>query len=72
MCRNIRRLRRPDGEPTDDELRDASLQFVRKISGYRVPSRANRDAFDRAVTEVADAARRLFDGLAPAGTVAPH
>lgn len=63
MCRNIRKLRQPTGQPTEDELRDAALQFVRKISGYREPSRANRDAFDGAVTEIAEASRRLFDRL---------
>lgn len=63
MCRNIKRLRQPDREPTDEELRDASLQFVRKISGYRVPSKANQEAFDRAVDEVAAAGRSLFDSL---------
>ncbi len=63
MCRNIRQLRRPDGPPTDEELRDAALQFVRKISGYRQPSRANRAAFDGAVSEIARAARRMFDRL---------
>jgi hypothetical protein len=63
MCRNIRILRRPEGPPTDDELHDAALQFVRKISGYRVPSRANEIAFERAVREVAMAGRRLFDDL---------
>lgn len=63
MCRNIRKLRQPTGQPTEAELRDAALQFVRKISGYREPSRANRDAFDGAVTEIAEASRRLFDRL---------
>ncbi len=63
MCRNIRKLRQPTGLPTEDELRDAALQFVRKISGYREPSKANRDAFDTAVTEIADASRKLFDRL---------
>lgn len=63
MCRNIRKLRRPDGEPTDEELRDAALQFVRKISGYPRPSRANQAAFDAAVEEVAAASRRMFDRL---------
>ena len=63
MCRNIKRLRRPEGQPTDEELRDAALQFVRKISGYRQPSRANREAFDGAVAEVAEASRRMFDRL---------
>lgn len=63
MCRNIKRLRRPDQAPTDQELRDAALQFIRKISGYNAPSQANREAFDAAVGEVADAGRRLFDSL---------
>lgn len=63
MCRNIKKLRRPEGQPTDEELRDAALQFVRKISGYRQPSKANQDAFEGAVTEVAEASRRLFNRL---------
>lgn len=63
MCRNIKRLRHPEGQPTDEELRDAALQFIRKISGYRVPSQANAAVFDRAVAEVAAASRRMFDGL---------
>jgi hypothetical protein len=63
MCRNIKKLRQPDREPTDAELHDAALQFVRKISGYRVPSRTNQEAFDRAVTEVVEATRRMFDDL---------
>ena len=63
MCRNIKKLRRPESAPTDAELQDAALQFVRKISGYREPSRANREAFDDAVMDVTTAARRLFDTL---------
>ena len=63
MCRNIKKLRRPEAAPTDVELHDAALQFVRKISGYREPSRANRDAFDHAVADVAAAARDLFESL---------
>lgn len=63
MCRNIRKLRTPDGAPTNEELTDAALQFVRKISGYRQPSRANEEAFDGAVAEIADASRRMFDRL---------
>ncbi len=63
MCRNIKQLRYSDRAPTDEELRDAALQFVRKVSGYRVPSRANAQAFDQAVEEVAEATRRLFDEL---------
>jgi hypothetical protein len=63
MCRNIRKLRTPDGAPTDEELTDAALQFVRKISGYWQPSRANEGAFDAAVVEIAEASRRMFDRL---------
>ncbi len=64
MCRNIRQLRRPNDPPTDDELHDAALQFVRKLTGYRVPSRANREAFDSAVEGVAALTRELFERLA--------
>jgi hypothetical protein len=63
MCRNIKRLRRPDASPSDQELHDAALQFVRKISGYNAPSHANRLAFDTAVDDVAAAARRMFESL---------
>ncbi len=63
MCRNIKKLRRHEVEPTDEELRDAALQFVRKISGYHQPSRANEEAFDSAIVEIADASRRMFDRL---------
>jgi hypothetical protein len=63
MCRNIKKLRSPGHMPTDQELHDAALQFVRKISGFTAPSRANQDAFDTAVHEVAGAGRRLFDSL---------
>jgi hypothetical protein len=63
MCRNIRKLRTPDGAPTDEELTDAALQFVRKISGYRRPSRANEEVFNSAIVEIADASRRMFDRL---------
>ncbi|HSB54451.1 MAG TPA: DUF2277 domain-containing protein [Gemmatimonadales bacterium] len=63
MCRNIKRLRHPDHEPTDQELHEAALQFVRKISGVRAPSKANQAAFDRAVHDVAAAGRALFQSL---------
>lgn len=64
MCRNIKKLRRPGiAQPSDAELHDAALQFVRKISGYRSPSKANTEAFETAVHEVAHAARRLFQSL---------
>jgi hypothetical protein len=63
MCRNIKRLRNPGHTPSDQELHDAALQFVRKISGFNTPSRANQEAFDTAVREVAGAARVLFQSL---------
>ena len=59
MCRNIKRLRHPDHPPTDAELHDAALQFVRKLSGTTKPSQANAAVFDRAVDEVTAAAHRL-------------
>ncbi|HSG81004.1 MAG TPA: DUF2277 domain-containing protein [Gemmatimonadota bacterium] len=66
MCRNIRKLRDPEGPPTDEQLEDAALQFVRKVSGYRTPSRANQAAFNRAVGRIAAATRELFDDLVTA------
>jgi hypothetical protein len=63
MCRNIRTLFNFDPPATDEEIRAASLQFVRKLSGFTNPSKANEDAFDRAVEEVSDVARRLIDSL---------
>ena len=59
MCRNIRTLANFDPPATDDEIRASALQFVRKLSGVTRPSRANEDAFERAVEEVTAAARRL-------------
>ncbi len=67
MCRNIKKLRHHDHPPTDAELHDAALQFVRKISGYNKPSQANTKAFDRAVRDVTRAGRKLFDALQPSG-----
>ncbi len=63
MCRNIKTLFNFDPPATDEEIRDAALQFVRKLSGFNAPSKANRKAFDMAVGEVAAAAHRLFDSL---------
>jgi hypothetical protein len=62
MCRNIRQLR-GSTRPSEDEITLAALQYVRKVSGYRVPSRANTEVFEAAVTEIADSTRRLLDGL---------
>ena len=61
MCRSIKTLRRPDETATDEEIRAAALQFVRKVSGYRAPSRKNEEAFNAAVDEVASASKRLLD-----------
>jgi hypothetical protein len=70
MCRSIKTLRGSENPPETPngraEMEAAALQYVRKISGYRVPSRANQEAFDRAVQEVADATQRLLESLAPA------
>ena len=63
MCRNIRTLYNFDPPVTDDEIRAASLQFVRKLTGFNRPSHANEAAFERAVDETADVARRLLDSL---------
>ncbi len=63
MCRNIRTLFNFDPPATEDEIRASALQFVRKLSGFTHPSRANEAAFARAVEEVAAAARRLVDSL---------
>lgn len=64
MCRSIKTLRRGDERAGDDEVRAAALQFVRKISGYRKPSRKNEAAFSEAVDEITDASRRLLEWLA--------
>ena len=63
MCRNIHTLFNFEPAATDDEVRAASLQYVRKVSGFTKPSRANEAAFERAVEEVANASRRLIDSL---------
>ena len=63
MCRNIKTLFNFDPPATDAEIKAASLQFVRKLSGFTTPSRANEDAFNEAIEEVAAVARRLIDSL---------
>ena len=63
MCRNIKTLANFEPPATDDEIRASALQFVRKLSGSTRPSRANEAAFDRAVDEVTEAARRLIASL---------
>ena len=67
MCRNIRTLYNFSPTATDEEVRAASLQFVRKISGYTKPSQANQAAFDRAVDQVAHAAHELLGSLVANG-----
>jgi len=63
MCRSIKTLRRADEAATDEEIAAAALQFVRKVSGYRKPSRSNEEAFDAAVDEISAASKRLLDSL---------
>lgn len=63
MCRNIRPLFNFEPPATDDEVRDASLQFVRKISGFSKPSHTNEEAFNRAVDEITHAAQHLMESL---------
>jgi hypothetical protein len=63
MCRNIRTLFNFEPPATDVEIRDASLQFVRKLSGFTAPSKNNGEAFDRAVEQIAASARELIDSL---------
>ena len=68
MCRNIQTLYNFEPEASDDEIRSAALQYVRKISGFTKPSRANEEAFHRAVDEIAAASDRLLSALS---TTAP-
>jgi hypothetical protein len=63
MCRSIKTLRSTESPATQEEIEAAALQFVRKISGYRQPSKANRDAFERAVAEITGSSERLLAGL---------
>ncbi|MER7520747.1 DUF2277 domain-containing protein [Streptomyces sp. NPDC126499] len=65
MCRSIKTLRPPalPHEATEDDVRAAALQFVRKVSGFRAPAAHNREVFDRAVDEIAEATARLLDDL---------
>lgn len=63
MCRSIKQLRRFDQAPTDEEIEAAALQFVRKVSGYRVPSAANQQAFESTVADIAHTTRFLLDNL---------
>ena len=64
MCRSIKVLRRPAEPVTGEEITAAALQFVRKVSGYRQPSKSNQAAFDKAVRDIATATHRLLDSIA--------
>jgi len=63
MCRSIKSLRLPDKKATEQEIAEAALQYVRKVSGYRKPSRVNQVAFDSAATEIAQATEKLLNRL---------
>ena len=63
MCRSIKTLRDADPPATSDDVRAAALQFVRKVSGYRTPSRANAEAFEAAVEDIASVSERLLESL---------
>ncbi len=63
MCRSIKPLRLPDRKATEQEISEAALQYVRKVSGYRKPSRLNQEAFDDAVAEIAQATEKLLNQL---------
>ncbi|MFJ7259806.1 DUF2277 domain-containing protein [Streptomyces globosus] len=73
MCRSIKTLRPPaiPGKATEEEIRAAALQYVRKVSGFRAPAGHNQEVFDAAVDAVADATRDLLDGLKVRGAAAP-
>jgi len=63
MCRSIHTLRKPEGHATEQEINEAALQFIRKVSGYHKPSKVNQPAFDAAVAEVAEATEKLLERL---------
>ncbi len=67
MCRSIKRLRSPEGAASQEEIREAALQYVRKVSGFGQPSQRNAEAFDHAVDEVARASQQLLDAVSPPG-----
>ncbi|MGW8882018.1 DUF2277 domain-containing protein [Streptomyces mirabilis] len=73
MCRSIKTLRPPaiPEEATEEEIRAAALQFVRKVSGFRAPAAHNQEVFDRAVDEITEATVGLLDGLEVRGAVRP-
>ena len=70
MCRSIKTLRDYENPPADEDVEAAALQFVRKISGFRKPSRTNEEVFNRAVAEITEASRTLLDELSPTHSLA--
>ena len=68
MCRSIKPLRLPDRPATEEEIYEAALQFVRKVSGFRKPSKVNQAAFDAAIAEVAAATRKMLASLPVKGS----
>jgi hypothetical protein len=71
MCRSIKPLRLPDRPATEEEVYEAALQYVRKVSGYRKPSKANQAAFDAAIAEVAASTRRMLERLSTPNRLDP-
>lgn len=69
MCRSIKQLRRPDEPPTDEEIKAAALQFVRKISGYRKPALINEQVFNAAVDDIAAVSQAMLASLKTRATV---
>jgi len=65
MCRSIKPLRNMDHPATEQEIQEAALQYVRKVSGYRKPSKANEKAFQKAIEDVAEATRKMLEILSP-------
>jgi hypothetical protein len=63
MCRSIKPLRLPDRPATEQEIQEAALQYVRKVIGYRIPSKANEEAFNKALSEVAEATRKMLENF---------
>ncbi|HEX9332108.1 MAG TPA: DUF2277 domain-containing protein [Anaerolineales bacterium] len=69
MCRSIKQLRNAEVPATEEEIRAAALQFVRKVSGYRKPSKVNEDVFERAVEEVTEATQKLLQNITAKATM---
>ena len=63
MCRSIKSLRLPDRPATEQEIQEAALQYVRKVSGYRKPSKVNEESFNKAINEIAEATKKMLEEL---------